>query len=100
MTLPRQFYRVEWEMARHYRAPHDRVRRSRNFVFATMAAAQVRAISLWVPSHAELVGVYRTTEIVRWEQLDPETGLPPLLPHDEDRYSTLASLTIESQEEQ
>lgn len=93
--LPRQFHRVEWEMARLFSTPYDRVHRTRNFTTAEAAAAQVRAIRLWEPSHAELAGVFRTVGThgngdLKWEVVDPETGLPPLLPHDEARYRALA----------
>jgi hypothetical protein len=92
--LPRHFYRVEWEIARRFTTPYDRVSRSRNFTAPERAAEQVRALSMWVPSHAELLGVWRTAGThrngdLKWEVIDPET-LPPLPPHVEDRYSVIA----------
>lgn len=93
MTDPKQLHRVEWEIARLHDTPHDRRERSRIFTSAHTAAQQVRAVMVWVPSHAELHGVWRTCGYedgeLRWEQVDPETGLPALLPHVEARYAAL-----------
>jgi hypothetical protein len=94
MTPPKTLYRVEWTVARRYDRPDDRVTRARIFTSAHAAAQQVRAVSIWVPSHAQLLGVWRTCgadeyDNVAWTEIDPDTGLPALLPHVAARYDVM-----------
>src|SRR5258708_2605398 len=105
MAPPRCFIRVEWKVARRHDLPEDRSSESRNFTRAEYAARQIRAVLSWVPSHAEIVGVWTTCgysgDGVEWtpiEQKRPVDGGPSeldrfveenLAPHWRARYELL-----------
>lgn len=91
MTLPRQFFHVEWRAARRYDRPNDRIDRRRNYTTAESAGDQVAALRRWMDSHVELVGVWVTSghdgEALVWAEVDPDS-----LPVHEDAEARYAML--------
>lgn len=102
MTPPRQLVRVEWAISRDFERPEDRVEKAANFASLSSAARQIRSVLSWVPSHAELLAVYRTGASRRnrytlhdgdrgigWDRIDPAEILRFLPAHEEARYRAL-----------
>lgn len=90
MAPPRELIQVEWMAARDWERPLDRRPRERRFTKEAAAAAQILAIRA-MPTHLELVAVYRTAPgrgvDLDWERVDPDSLVPD--PQDLARYASL-----------
>lgn len=102
MAPPREFVHVEWKAARRFDLPNDRKYVERNFTDTALAASQVAHLLTWVPTHVELVGIWRCSSHdgarLGWTEITVAELLDHLRPGDRARVDTLAREGIRATE--